>query len=428
MQPVVLRRLLGAQALSSAGTSISTVALVIMVGRLTGSALHMGGVMAVSTLPLIATSWVGGALLDRFSAKKVMIAADLARAALILSLPFLAQVQVGLIYAVACLMGVFSAVFNPGQMKLTSELVDREGLIKANSYLSVSRDGAELLGYLAGGALVAAVGYKLSFAIDAISYLASGALLLGLPRPVPRTGPVTPVRELLAESPRVFMRLWRDSGLRANLLLAMFPLMFVMMSIPISYALVLDEFKAGDWAIGILEASIAAGLIVGGLVVSRMKLKQDKNLYVLLSLMVVAACLVSIRFSDYLWLSIGLMGVGGLANVGVFVPSITMYQEAPGHGDKGRLLAIRGGFGQVGSTTGYLVGGIVGEALGIRSAFLVAGLAIMVVSLAIFVPYRVGTLRRARAARGEGDDATRVAAPQAASDPQSVAKNTREVG
>jgi MFS family permease len=394
----LLRRLLSAQALSSAGTSISMVALVIMVGRLTGSALHMGGVMAVSTFPLIVTSWVGGAVLDRFSAKRVMIVADLARAALILSMPFLAELQVGLIYAVACLMGVFSAVFNPGQMKLTSELVDREGLVKANSYLSVSRDGSELLGYLVGGGLVAAVGYKWSFVIDAFSYLASAALLFGLPRPAPRTEALTPVRQLVADSPRVFMRLWRDAGLRTNLLLAVFPLMFVMMGLPISYALVLDEFKAPAWAIGVLEGAIAAGLIVGGLVISRMKLGKDKNSYVLLSMLIVAATLVAIRFSGYLWLAILLMGVQGLANPWSFVASITMYQEAPGEGDKGRLLAIRGGFGQVGSTTGFLIGGLVGQWLGVRTAFLVAGLALMVVSLAIYTPYRLGVGRRARAA------------------------------
>jgi MFS family permease len=425
MQNRVLRRLLSAQALSSAGTSISTVALVIMVGRLTGSALHMGAVMAVTTLPLIVTSWVGGAMLDRFSAKKVMIVADLARAAAIISLPFLAEVRVGLIYAVACLMGIFTAVFNPGQMKLTSELVGREELVKANSYLSVSRDGAELLGYLAGGALVAAVGYKWSFALDSLSYLASAALLLGLPRPTVRSQAPAPVRQLVAESPRVFMRLWRDPALRTNLLLAVFPLVFVMMSIPISYGLVLDVFKADDWAIGVLEASIAAGLIVGGLAISRMKLKQDKNLYVLLSLLLVAACLVGIRFSDYLGLSIWLMGMAGIANVGVFVPSITMFQEAPGEGDKGRLLAIRGGFGQVGSTIGFLVGGFVGQWLGVRTAFLVAGLAIIVVSLAIYTPYGVGIARRARMARGAAAvaEAARGAAAAEATRP-----NTRQSG
>jgi MFS family permease len=403
MQNKVLRRLLWAQALSSVGTSISMVALVIMVGKLTGSALHMGGVMAVTTFPLIVTSWVGGAMLDRFCAKKVMIVADLVRAAAIISMPFLAEAHVGLIYAVACVMGVFTAVFNPGQMKLTSELVGREELIKANSYLSVSRDGAELLGYLAGGALVAAVGYKLSFAIDSVSYLASAAMLLWLPRAAARTEARVPVRQLLAESPRVFWRLWRDAALRTNLLLAVFPLMFMMMVLPVSYVLVLGDvdaggFQAGDWAIGALEASIAAGLIIGGLVISRMKLKQDKNSYVVLSLVLMAAALVGIRFSTHLWMAIVLMGLGGIANVGVFVPSITMFQEAPGDSDRGRLLAVRGGFGQVGSTSGFLIGGFVGQWLGIRTSFLVAGLAIMVVSLAIYVPYRATAARRTQAA------------------------------
>jgi MFS family permease len=301
---------------------------------------------------------------------------------------------VGLIYAVACLMGVFSAVFNPGQMKLTSELVDREGLVKANSYLSVARDGAELLGYLAGGALVAAVGYKWSFALDSLSYLASAALLLWLPRAAARPAASASVRQLVAESPRVFMRLWRDAGLRTNLLLAVFPLMFVMMGLPISYSLVLDVFKAPSWAIGALEGAIAAGLIVGGLVISRAKLRQDKNLYVLLSMLLVAATLVGIRFSEYLWLVIVLMGVQGLVNPWSFVASITMYQEAPGEADKGRLLAIRGGFGQVGSTAGFLIGGFVGQWLGVRTTFLVAGVGLMLVSLAIYVPYRWG-LRKA---------------------------------
>jgi len=397
----VLGRLLAAQALSSAGTSISMVALVIMVGELTGSPLQMGGVLAVSTFPLIITSWIGGAVLDRFSAKALMVLADIARAVLIFALPYAAEVHVGLIYLVACLVGVFSAVFNPGQVKLTSELVTREQLVKANSYLSVSRDGAEFVGYLAGGALVAAVGYLLSFAIDAVSYLASALLLIGLPRPAPRPGPPARVVDLIAQSPVVFGRLWRHPGLRTNLLLAVFPVMGLMMCLPISYGLVLDVFQAEDWAIGVLEGAIAAGLILGGLMLSRMKLGKDKNLYVLLSLVVVSACFVGIRFSDYLWLSIALMGVAGVANVGVFVPSITMFQETATEGDKGRLLALRGGSGQVGSTVGFLLGGLVGEALGIRRAFLVAGLAVVVVSLAIYIPYRIGAGRRARTARQE---------------------------
>ena len=393
MQRKVLGPLLGAQALSSAGTSISTVALALMVWELTGSALQMGGVMAAATFPLIITSLMGGAVLDRFSAKAVMVTADVGRAVLIFSMPFAAEFSAGLIYAVACLVGVFSAVFNPAQAKLTAELATPDYLVKANSYLGVCRDGAELIGYLVGGALVATIGYRLSFAIDSASYALSAALLLWLPRPGPRAEGGTRVGALLAEWPRVFLRLWRDPALRTNLLLAVVPCGLVMMSMPLSWALVLDEFAAGQFALGVMEASVAGGLIVGGLVISRMALRQDKNLYVLLALVSIAACMVGIRFSDYLWLSILLMGILGMVSVGMFVPSITMFQEAPARGDRGRLLAVRAGFGQVGATAGYFLGGLIGQAAGVRTGFMIAGLAILVSSLAIYLPYRWRVVR-----------------------------------
>jgi predicted MFS family arabinose efflux permease len=391
--------MLGSQALSSFGSAVSSVALAIMVYQLTGSVLHMGAVMAVSSFPLIVTSWIGGALLDRFSAKWMMVVADAARAVLIFLMPFLAGVSTVFIYVIACLVGMFSAVFNPGQIKLTSELVDRDDLVKANSYLSVAKDGTEWLGYLAGGVLVYAVGYKWAFAIDAASYVASGLLLMWLPRGVARVGEPASVRALIAESPAVFMRMWRHPQLRTNMLFAVFPVIAVMMSFPISYGLVLDVFGGGSVEVGILEAAIAAGLIAGALLMSRMSLKGDKNAYVLFSLIVVAACLVGIRFSEYLWLSVALMGVAGIANVGMFVPSITMFQELPADADKGRLLAVRGGFGQIGATIGYLVGGVLGEAVGILQGFLTAGLLVMALSVIIYVPYRIGATPRARAAR-----------------------------
>ena len=146
----VVGRILLAQGLSSVGTSMSTVALAIMVYKLTGSVLQMGGILAASTLPLVVTAWIGGAFLDRYSARNLMVLADAARAVLIFSMPFLAVRAIGLVYVVAALMGIFTAVFNPGQIKLIGELVEKEHLVKANSYLGVSRDGAELVGYLLG--------------------------------------------------------------------------------------------------------------------------------------------------------------------------------------------------------------------------------------------------------------------------------------
>jgi len=172
-----------------------------------------------------------------------MVAADVARAVLILLMPFVARHSTVDIYVVAGLIGVFSAVFNPSQVKVIGELVARDRLVQANSYLSVSQNGAELIGYLAGAALVTLVGYTLSFAIDAVSYLLSALLLVGLPRVVLRFERSTGLGTLIAESPAVLAHLWRDPRLRTNLLLAVFPAAVIMMNVPNGYFLALSAFQ-----------------------------------------------------------------------------------------------------------------------------------------------------------------------------------------
>ena len=81
--------------------------------------------MAASTVPLVLTAWVGGAFLDRYSARNIMVVGRLRAggAHLLHALP--GRRGIGLVYVVAALMGVFSGVFNPGQIKLIGELVDR---------------------------------------------------------------------------------------------------------------------------------------------------------------------------------------------------------------------------------------------------------------------------------------------------------------
>jgi MFS family permease len=104
-----------------------------MVFHMTGSVLQYGGVMAASTLPLAATSLFGGVLLDRFRSKNLMIVADAFRAGLILAMPFLAGQSVAFIYLIAVLMGSFSAIFNPAQLKLIAENVESDRLVSVDS-------------------------------------------------------------------------------------------------------------------------------------------------------------------------------------------------------------------------------------------------------------------------------------------------------
>ena len=80
--------------------------------------------------------------------------------------------------------------------------------------------------------------------------------------------------------------------------------------------------------------------------------------------------------------------------MGVFVPSITMFQETPAAPDKGRLIAMRAGFGQLGAPSGFCWaagGGRTGDHAG---SSIVAGLAAIVSRRVIYVPYRLAGLPR----------------------------------
>jgi MFS family permease len=388
-----LLRILFAQGLSSLGTSVSTVALAVMVFDLTGSVLHMGGILAASALPLVVMSFVGGALLDRFDGRRLMVIADLARAVLIMAMPFASSLSVGAIYLVAAAIGMFSAVFNPSQIKVVGEIASPRELVQANSYLSVARDGAELGGYLVGGLLVVAVGYVGTFAIDSLSYAVSAALLLGLPRAVQRDQGLRLWR-LIRESPRVLRAIMSSPPLRTNLLLGSLPAMAVMMSLPNAYGLALEVFKKGPRGFAAMEIVTSCGWIIGGILASRLNYKGDRNRYVFWSILAMSACIFAVALSAVFWVSVLLLALAAVANVGVIVGSMTLFQEIEPRPDKGRMIALRAGFGQLSTTIGLVLGGVLGSALGIRPLFALAGTAGALLAVVAYLPYGL-SLRRA---------------------------------
>src|SRR5680860_1433243 len=255
-----LHRILGAQALSSLGTSISTVALAVMVFDISGSVLHMGGVLAASTAPLMVMSFVGGALLDRYEGRRLMVLSDIARALLVLAMPLAATQSVALIYVVAGVIGVFSALFNPSQVRL-----------------------------------------------------------VGLPRVVTGGEKARKLSDLLRESPRTLVRIWCSVRLRTNLLLAVLPFPFLMMGTPNAYGLALEVFEKGPQGFALMEVLTSGGWIAGGLIAGRMNFRGDRNSYVYWSSIAMAACMVAVGLSGSFWLAVAFLTLGAVANVGLIV-------------------------------------------------------------------------------------------------------------
>ena len=169
------------QSISQLGDQVTTLALPLTaVLLLHASTFQVSALTAVSWLPAVLGA-VAGTWADRRSNKRALLmAADLGRAAVLLSLPVavaVGHVTLVQLYLVALLAGTISLVFNTSYTAFFARLVPQESYIAANSRLSASQSVAYVAGPALGGALVQAFGAPLAVLADAVSFLASAAFI-----------------------------------------------------------------------------------------------------------------------------------------------------------------------------------------------------------------------------------------------------------
>src|SRR5882672_10673420 len=175
------------QTISNLGTSFTQFALPLLVFKLTGSALNLAITTAATFLPYLLFGLVIGAWVDRIDRKRLMIATDVARAVVIVSIPLLASIDrlaVEWIYVVSFLSTTLSICFNAAEFAAIPSLVPSdhsEALVTANGRIQASYSAAAVIGPLLAGALVAFVSIPLLLLIDAASFLLS-AVSLGVIR------------------------------------------------------------------------------------------------------------------------------------------------------------------------------------------------------------------------------------------------------
>jgi MFS family permease len=170
-----------AHAVSQFGDRISELAFPLMaILVLKATAGEVAVLTAVVWLPNLASVFVG-AWIDRQPHKKrILVAADLARAALLVTLPIayaFDAVTLVQLYAVALLTGAGAALFNTTYPAFFVLLVKREDYIGANSLLSTSRSASYVAGPALGGVLVQALTAPIAVLVDAVSFLVSATFI-----------------------------------------------------------------------------------------------------------------------------------------------------------------------------------------------------------------------------------------------------------
>lgn len=175
------------QLISSFGDTLHYIALVVFVFQLTGQGLAVAGLVAAEVAPVLLLGPIAGVVVDRFSRKAVLIGADLVRAALVLSLVWPQGAWQA--YAVAAGLAAGSTFFNPAVQAVIPVLTTEEQRLAANSVAWSTGRLVQIVASALAGGLIALVGTRAAFALNAASFLASALLLARLPIP-PHAGQV----------------------------------------------------------------------------------------------------------------------------------------------------------------------------------------------------------------------------------------------
>ena len=143
-----------------------------------------------SALALVGLAWsvglalfllTGGVVSDRFDRRRVMIAADIARAAALLGIGVLAATDTLEIWHLVGLVLFYAAgeaFFGPALGALIPDLVDGSQIVEANALSESLRQACRLfVGPALGGLIVAAAGPPTAFLVDAVTFLFSAVMI-----------------------------------------------------------------------------------------------------------------------------------------------------------------------------------------------------------------------------------------------------------
>jgi MFS family permease len=316
----------------------------------------------------------GGVLTDRIERRRMMMAADLIRAAAVGAIGVLAvtgALELWHVIALVVLFAIGDAVFWPAFTAIVPEIVPAAELLQANSLDNFVRPATRLVGPALGGVVVATVGPGTAFLVDAGTFLASFAALLAISaRPMAKS---EHVRSALRDIRDGFVFVRRETWLWGTLLMAAFgnfatSAMFVLVPYVVKTEL---GGSAGEY--GLIATFGAIGGLAGSLVLGQLGLPTRHIVLMFVSWAVGVACIAGYGIANavpQMWVFAAVSGAA--MSVGSVVWGTLMHSLVP-KALLGRVAAFDWTVSLALTPVGYAVLGPLGEAIGASKTLVFCG-------------------------------------------------------
>ena len=384
-------RMLAASTLSNLGDGIVISAFPLLAASISPSPQAVAGMTAAATLPWLLFGLPAGVVVDRVNRVKLMWMVDLGRAGAVAALGMMilnGNLSLSALYVVVFVLGMAETLFDSAAMALVPGLVEGESLERANGRLFAGQLTANQFVGPPLGALLFASAASLPPLVDAVTFLISSILLLGVK--APRAVEPTERRSVRFELREGLAWLWKSRNIRTLAIGAAVINLAQTAAMAVLVLFGIEVLGLPALGYGTLFVVSAIGALAGSLTASRVVASIGRRPTVLGSVAVMAASLAAVGIAK----SVAVTGVGMLAMSlgGEFwnVVAVSYRQKATPGRLLGRVMSAYRFIAFGSFPLGALLGGWVAATFGLPSTFLVG--AALIVALFSYMLWALGDL------------------------------------
>lgn len=351
----------------------------------------VSAIMIASTIPAVLFGSLAGVFVDRWHKKEVLVATNLLRGVLVLSVPFLLWLSKGqvvanlplgfeLLLVISFLVSTLTQFFSPAEGAAISMIVDKPNLLSANSLYTTTAMGSLIVGFAIGEPILAladhlgaSIGLGVNIGKELLvgtSYVIAGILLLvvqtGETKQIP-TGDEPHVLADLKDGVRYLGQHRQIKGALIQLVILQ-SVIASMTVVAVRMAELLPEIKASQF--GFLLAAGGVGMGLGAVGLNYIGEKFSRAQLSLYGSLGVAASLFGLSFSHSLWLSLICLVGMGVSSSAVMIPMQTTIQSETPEEMRGKVFGLQNNAINIALSLPLALTGLAETALGVPTVLI----------------------------------------------------------
>ena len=379
-EPAV-QRIWIAQIVSVFGDFLALFAIfAIVTFQLHGTPVQVSMILVSFLLPLAVISPLAGVFVDKWNVQATMIASDVIRGLLVLTLIFVRDLNV--IYATFFLLATVSAFFIPAQSVAIRTIAPPNGLLSVNALMTQAIQGLTIISPGIAGLLVDGVGANVCFIFDSLSFFVSAGLVATLTIHLESAPAGTEARSVLRSLGQGFQFIFSHAAI-SFVMISMTAGMFAVRCFGALLSVyVRDILVSNAKMFGVLNSLIGIGMIIGSQFVHRVSRRTTHQMVVIYGLLGMGiSVLITAIFGMVASTAAGMLGLGFCVAF-IMVTSQTLIQRETPATMLGRVSSSLMSLLAISQVLAMLVAGPVAQKAGIRNLYFAS--AAMLVAFGLF--------------------------------------------